>query len=109
MDATIFNALADPNRLRIIELLRNGPRAVGDIAKELILGQSLVSSHLKVLSKVGFVKAQPIAQKRLYELQAKPFEDLGSWTATFSQVWNTRFDVFEVQLERLKQEPHQQK
>jgi DNA-binding transcriptional ArsR family regulator len=108
MDTAIFSALADPNRLRIIEFLRQGPRPVGEIAKRLMLAQPLVSSHLKVLSRIGFVVARPVAQKRVYELQAKPFEDLGTWTATFGQVWNQRFDAFEAQLERLKAESNNQ-
>lgn len=99
MNSAIFGALAEPNRLNIIEFLRNKPASVGEIAKKLLLSQPLVSSHLKVLSKAGLIKMRPVAQKRIYQLQARPFEDLGSWTATFRKVWQRRFDEFESQLE----------
>lgn len=97
-----FAALAEPNRLRIVELLREGPTPVGEIAARLVLKQPLVSSHLKVLSRAGLVSARPVAQQRFYELEAAPFGEIAAWTATFDAVWNARLDRFESQLDRLR-------
>jgi DNA-binding transcriptional ArsR family regulator len=104
MNTLAFSALAEPNRLRIVELLRGGPASVGDIAKQLLLRQPLVSNHLRVLNKAGFVAARPVAQRRVYELQAKPFEELDTWVETFNQHWQNRLDVFEDRLHGLKAE-----
>lgn len=102
MNAVAFSALAEPNRLRIVELLRQGPTPVGEIAERLVLKQPLVSSHLKVLSRAGLVSARPVAQKRLYELEAAPFGEIAAWTATFDALWTERLDRFETQLDGLR-------
>ena len=105
----ILSALAEPNRLRIIELLRDGPRPVGEIAQRLRLRQPQVSKHLRVLTEAGLVEARPVAQQRIYHLQAKPFEELDSWLETFRRFWQTRFDTLDNYLQKLKEEQKREK
>lgn len=86
-----FAALAEPNRFRIVELLRSGPHAVNDIGKRLRLNQPQVSKHLRVLKKVGLVTVQPRAQERVYELRAKPLKEFHDWLEQYRQLWDARF------------------
>ena len=91
MNATL-TALAEPNRLRIVELLRDRPRPVGEIARRLRLRQPQVSKHLRVLSDAGLVDVRPIAQQRIYELRSEPFNELDKWLETFRRAAEERFD-----------------
>ena len=91
MNATL-TALAEPNRLRIVELLRDRPRPVGEIARRLRLRQPQVSKHLRVLSDAGLVDVRPVAQQRIYELRAEPFNELDTWLATFRRSMSDRMD-----------------
>jgi DNA-binding transcriptional ArsR family regulator len=104
MDAMTLSALAEPNRLRIVELLRDKPCPVGEIAKKLLLRQPQVSKHLHVLSEAGLVEVHPVAQLRIYQLQPKPFEELDSWLETFRRIWETRIDTLDEYLQELKKE-----
>lgn len=103
MDATTLSALAEPNRLRIVELLRDGPRPVGEIAERLVLRQPQVSKHLRVLSEAGIVEMHPMAQQRVYQLSPKPFQELDSWLESFRQMWEKRLDTLDSYLQELKQ------
>ena len=91
MNATL-TALAEPNRLRIVELLRDKPRPVGEIARRLRLRQPQVSKHLRVLSDAGLVDVRPVAQQRIYQLRLEPFNELDKWLATFRRAAEERFD-----------------
>ena len=104
MNTMTLSALAEPNRLRIVELLRDKPYSVGEIADRLRLRQPQVSKHLRVLSEAGLVEARPAAQQRIYQLQAKPFEELDSWLETFRRIWDTRLDTLDEYLQDLKEE-----
>ena len=91
MNATLI-ALAEPNRLRIVELLRDRPRPVGEIAKRLRIRQPQVSKHLRVLSDAGLVDVRPVAQQRIYQLRSEPFTELDKWLETFRRRADERFD-----------------
>jgi DNA-binding transcriptional ArsR family regulator len=104
MNTTTLSALAEPNRLRIVELLRENPYPVGEIAKRLVLRQPQVSKHLRILSDAGLVKVHPAAQQRIYQLQAKPFKELDGWLETFRRIWETRMDNLDEYLQELKEE-----
>lgn len=104
MRNTSLSALSEPNRMRIVELLRDGPRPVGEIAGRLRLRQPQVSKHLRVLREAGFVKANPVAQQRIYQLQSKPFEELDSWLETFRRIWEARLDSLDGYLQKVKAE-----
>jgi DNA-binding transcriptional ArsR family regulator len=110
MNTMTLSALAEPNRLRIVELLRDKPYSVGEIADRLRLRQPQVSKHLRVLSEAGLVEVRPVAQQRIYQLQAKPFEELDSWLETFRRIWDTRLDTFDGYLQELKEkQKHEEK
>ncbi|HTJ01949.1 MAG TPA: metalloregulator ArsR/SmtB family transcription factor, partial [Methylovirgula sp.] len=97
-------ALGEPNRLRIVELLRTGPRPVNDIHGRLGLRQSQVSQHLKVLRDVGLVEMEPRAQQRFYRLRAEPLEQLQKWLDRYRHVWEERFERLDALVEELKLE-----
>ena len=110
MNTMILSALAEPNRLRIVELLRDNPCPVGEIAKRLVLRQPQVSKHLRILSDAGLVKVRPVAQQRIYQLQPKPFEELDSWLETFRRIWETRLDTLDEYMQELKEkQKHEEK
>jgi DNA-binding transcriptional ArsR family regulator len=95
MNAATLSALAEPNRLQIVELLRTQPRSVGDIAELLELRQPQVSKHLRVLSEAGLVEVRPVAQKRIYMLRSEPFDDLDVWLESFRKAMADRYDRLE--------------
>ncbi len=99
-----FAALAEPNRYRIVELLRSGPRAVNDIGDRLNLNQPQVSKHLRVLKEAGLVDVQPRAQQRLYELRPQPLRKMHGWLERYRRVWEERFEDFDRVVEELKEE-----
>jgi DNA-binding transcriptional ArsR family regulator len=99
----LLAAIAEPNRFRIVELLRGGPRPVTDIGDRLRLHQPQVSKHLKVLKDVGLVEVQPRAQQRLYVLRAEPLRQLHAWLEGYRQLWDARFDELDTLLEELKE------
>lgn len=85
-----FSALAEPNRLRIVEFLRAGPQPVGTIGHRLQLQQPQVSKHLRVLREAGLVEVRPRAQQRLYALRPAPLRDLHAWLDHFRALWDER-------------------
>lgn len=98
-----LSALAEPNRLRIVELLRAGPQPVGEISERLRLRQPQVSKHLQLLKEVGLVGVQPVAQQRVYQLRPEPFRELHAWVEAYRDLWEARFDDLAVVIEDLKQ------
>lgn len=89
---TLWAALMEPNRLHIIELLRDGPLTVGEITERLGLQQPQVSKHLKVLSEAAIVAVQPQANRRIYALRREPFQELETWLHSFHRLWEERFN-----------------
>lgn len=102
MDNTTFSALAEPNRLRIVELLLEGPLTVGDIAEGLGLRQPQASKHLRVLLEAGLVEVQAVANRRNYKLRLEPFQELDTWLETYRSVWDERFEALENYLQKLR-------
>jgi DNA-binding transcriptional ArsR family regulator len=100
MDITLFQTLADPTRLRILEALRGGECAVGDLVKRVDIQQSGVSRHLRILHEAGLVEARADGQRRLYSLREEPFRELDAWLAGYRQIWEARLDRFGAALER---------
>jgi len=82
----------EPNRFHIVELLRDGPLTVGQIAERLGLQQPQVSKHLKVLSEAAMVDVQPQANRRIYTLRREAFQELETWLQSFHRLWEERFD-----------------
>ncbi|WP_223068652.1 ArsR/SmtB family transcription factor [Paenibacillus caui] len=102
MDITVFAALAEPNRLRIVELLRDGPLTVGDIADQARLRQPQASKHLRTLNEAGLVEAQAEANRRFYKLRPEPFQEMEAWLESCLRVWNERFDRLDDYLKELQ-------
>ncbi len=102
---TIFTALSEPGRLRIVELLRRGPRTVGGISARLGIAQPQVSKHLRTLRGAGLVRCQPRAQERVYHLAPAPLRELDDWLAPYRTFWNQRLDALEARLASLPTPP----
>ena len=94
--------LADPTRLRIVEELRDGERAVNDIVERMDIDQSGVSRHLRILLEAGFVRVRPEGPRRLYSLRPEPFEEIDRWVSEYRKLWERRLDRFGAELERRK-------
>ena len=102
MQLASFQTLADPTRLRIVELLRGGEQAVNDIVDRVDIHQSGVSRHLRILHQAGFVQVRPEGPRRLYSLCPEPFRDLDTWVSQYRRLWEARLDKFGEALERRK-------
>jgi DNA-binding transcriptional ArsR family regulator len=98
-----FAALAEPNRFRIVELLRSGPRSVNDIGDRLHLNQPQVSKHLRVLKEAGLVDVEPRAQQRLYELRPQPLRRMNDWLSRYRRIWEARFEELDSLVEELEE------
>jgi DNA-binding transcriptional ArsR family regulator len=96
----VFQALSDPTRRRIVEVLRSGEQQVGDVVAKAGVHQSGVSRHLRILSESGFVSMRPDGQRRLYALRAEPFQELDAWLGQYRDLWEARLDRFGVALEK---------
>jgi DNA-binding transcriptional ArsR family regulator len=101
MMATL-RALAEPNRFQIVELLRDGPRPVGDMVDRLGLRQPQVSKHLRVLSDAGLVDVRVDAQRRIYALRPAPLQELEIWLERFRLLWEENFQRLDSVLEELQ-------
>ena len=90
--AAVMEALAEPSRRRIVELLLGGERSVGRLAAETGLAQPAVSKHLRVLREAGLVEARREAQLRLYRIRPQPLAELDAWLAPYRRLWNASLD-----------------
>lgn len=99
-----LNALAEPNRLRIMELLQTGPHAVGEIVNELGMHQPQVSKHLRVLVEAGLLNVEKDAQRHIYAIRPQPFRELDSWLESFRRTWDERYDRLDDLLRELQAE-----
>lgn len=100
---TTLNALAEPTRFQIVELLRNGPLTVGEIAEQLDLLQPATSKHLRVLNQAGLVEVEALANRRIYKLRQQPFQNLNHWLESFKRVWEERYDRMDDYLRKLQE------
>ena len=94
----VLEALAEPHRRRILEVLRHGEASVGALVEELGASQPLVSKHLRVLREAGLVVAQPDGQRRLYQLRPEPLAELDAWLEPYRRLWTTSLDRLEAHL-----------
>lgn len=86
----VFNALSSPVRRRLLEALRAGPRAAGELAGEFELSRPAVSEHLAVLRNAGLVREEPRGRHRYYHLEAAPLAEVGAWLHPFEHYWRAR-------------------
>ncbi|HXV53089.1 MAG TPA: metalloregulator ArsR/SmtB family transcription factor [Solirubrobacterales bacterium] len=97
-----FNAVAEPRRRQILDLLAEGERPVNDLVERLGLAQPQVSKHLRVLREVGLVDVRDEGRRRFYRLNGEPLKPIHDWVGAFEQAWTERFEVLDVVLEELK-------
>src|SRR3954465_9933023 len=93
-----FEVLAEPNRRRILDLLRARERAVGDLVERLAISQPAVSKHLRVLRDAGLVEVRTDAQRRVYCVRTEPLRDIDEWLAPYRRMWEQSLDDLERHL-----------
>jgi DNA-binding transcriptional ArsR family regulator len=98
--ASAFEVLAEPTRRRILDLLRDGERSVGELVDRLTLSQPGVSKHLRVLRDAGLVQVRIEAQRRWYGLRPEPLTEIDAWLAPYRRLWAQHLDALEQHLDR---------
>ncbi len=101
--ADAFNAVAEPRRRQILDVLAGGERPVNDLVRELGLNQPQVSKHLRVLREVEVVDVRNEGRQRLYRLNGYALKPIHDWVKNYERLWTDRFDQLDVVLEDLKQ------
>ena len=99
-----FNAVAEPRRRQILDVLADGERPVNDLVTLLGLAQPQVSKHLRVLREVGLVDVREEGRQRMYRLNGRPLKSIHDWVKGYEQAWEARFEALDELLEELKQE-----
>ncbi len=102
--ADAFNAVAEPRRRQILDVLANGERRVNDLVDALGLAQPQVSKHLRVLREVGLVDARDEGRERIYRLNGRPLKPIHDWLKNYERMWTERFEALDEVLEELKGE-----
>jgi DNA-binding transcriptional ArsR family regulator len=104
-----FEVLAEPNRRRILDLLRVAERPVGELVRALDVSQPAVSKHLRVLREAGLVDVRPEAQQRLYRVRPEPLRAIDDWLAPYRRLWSKRLDDLERHLDEMRDEPERRR
>ncbi|MGZ4351395.1 MAG: ArsR/SmtB family transcription factor [Solirubrobacteraceae bacterium] len=99
-----FNAVAEPQRRRILDLLADGERAVNELVATLGLTQPQVSKHLRVLREVGAVQVRDDGRRRLYRLNGAALKPIHDWVKAYERTWQERFEAMDDVLEQLKEQ-----
>jgi DNA-binding transcriptional ArsR family regulator len=97
-----FNAVAEPRRRQLLDVLAGGERRVNDLVALLGLPQPQVSKHLKVLREVGLVDVRHEGRERIYRLDAASLKPIHDWVKDYERMWSDRFDALEQVVEELK-------
>jgi DNA-binding transcriptional ArsR family regulator len=103
MDA-MLQALADPSRRTMLEILRDHPATVGELADALPIARPGVSRHLRVLREAGLVEADQHAQWRIYRIRAAPLAELDAWLGNYRDLWQQRLDALHTEVSRGKRQ-----
>ena len=99
--ASTFEALGEPRRREILDMLRGGERPVGELVERLTLSQPAVSKHLKVLREAGLVEVRRDAQRRWYRLRLEPLAEVDAWLAPYRALWESSLDALERHLDAM--------
>jgi DNA-binding transcriptional ArsR family regulator len=100
----MFDVIAEPARRRILDLLLEHPRSVGELVDALGLSQPGTSKHLRILREAGLVDVRKDAQRRFYELRAEPLTEVDAWLAPYRERWSASLDALEAHLDRKAKE-----
>jgi DNA-binding transcriptional ArsR family regulator len=98
---TAFDVIAEPNRRRILDLLRESERPVSELVDRLAVSQPAVSKHLRILRESGLVQVRGDAQRRLYSLRAEPLRAIDDWLTPYRAMWAARLDDLERHLDEM--------
>ena len=98
-----FNAVAEPRRREILDVLAGGERPVNDLVRELGVTQPQVSKHLRVLREVGAVDVREAGRQRLYRLNGHALKPIHDWVKAYEESWSERFELLDDVLEELKE------
>lgn len=98
-----FNAIAEPRRRQILDLLVDGERSVNDLVEVMPVSQPQVSKHLQVLKEVGLVCSRPDGRQRMYRLQAEALRPVHEWLRDYERLWNDRLDRLDEYLGEIQQ------
>ncbi len=98
-----FNAVAEPRRRQILDVLASGERPVNDLVTVLGLAQPQVSKHLRVLREVGLVAVREEGRQRMYSLNGQPLKPIHDWLKDYARTWEERFEALDELLEELKE------
>ena len=96
-----FAAVAEPHRRRILDRLRDGECAVGDLVELLHLSQPGVSKHLRVLREAGLVQSRSEGQRRVYRIRAEPLREIDEWLEPYRVIWAAHLDALERHLDTM--------
>ena len=99
-----FNAVAEPRRRQILDLLAAGELPVNDLVAILGVAQPVVSKHLRVLREVGLVQVRDAGRQRLYRVNGLPLQPIYDWVRDFQQAWERRFELIDEVLAGLTEE-----
>jgi DNA-binding transcriptional ArsR family regulator len=100
--ADAFNAIAEPRRREIVDVLAGGERSVNDLVDALGFSQPQVSKHLRVLREVEVVDVREDGRRRVYRLNAAALRPIHDWVSNYERFWSERFDELDVVLQELK-------
>ena len=98
-----FNAIAEPRRRRLLEVLGTKELPVSEIVEQVGWSQPTVSKHLRVLKQVGLVTERREGRQRLYSMNAKPLKPIYDWVAPFQQHWSEKFDRLDQVLKGMQE------
>ena len=101
--ADAFNAVAEPRRREILDVLAGGERPVNDLVEQLGMAQPQVSKHLRVLREVGAVDVRDQGRRRLYRLNGQALKPIHDWVKDYERTWTERFEALDEVLDDLKQ------
>jgi DNA-binding transcriptional ArsR family regulator len=101
--ADAFNAVAEPRRRQILDVLAGGERPVNDLVGLLGMAQPQVSKHLRVLREVGVVDVRNDGRQRVYRLNGHALKPIHDWVRAYESTWSERFDQLDVVLKELKE------
>ena len=96
----VFQAIADPTRRAILDLLSRGERGVSQLAEPFHMSLSAVSQHLKVLRDVGLVRDRRAGREKFYRLNAGPLREVSAWVFHYEQFWRGKLDALGEHLKR---------
>jgi DNA-binding transcriptional ArsR family regulator len=104
-----FNAIAEPRRREILDVLANGERSVNELVEILGLAQPQVSKHLRVLREVGAVEVRDDGRQRFYRVNGVALKPIHDWVKSYERTWIDRFELIDDVLEELKNEQSEDK